>query len=133
MKHPKRIIANIMEILIGIGLIICSCANLLDEFWSGMGGALIAVGGLQLFRLLRYSADKAYQEAVDVAVNDERNKYISMKAWSWAGYLFVLIAAVASIVLKILGYDVYVSFASGCVCLILVLYWLSYLILRKKY
>jgi uncharacterized membrane protein len=133
MKHPKRIIANIIEILIGICLIICSCVNLLDEFWSGMGGALIAVGALQLFRLLRYSTDKAYQETVDVAVNDERNKYISMKAWSWAGYLFVLIAAVATIVLKVLGYDTLVPIASGCVCLIVILYWLSYLILRKKY
>ena len=133
MRKNQRFIASIVEILIGICLIVCSVPGWVDEYWCGMGTALLVVGALQLARLFRYTTDKDYKEAVDVAVNDERNRYISMKAWSWAGYFFVMIAAAASIALKLIGYDDLVPIASGSVCLILVLYWLSYLFLRKKY
>lgn len=133
MRSSKRFIACIVEIAVGAALLICNFAGLVDEFWSGMGTALIVVGGLLLIRQIKYKTNDTYREKVDVEINDERNKYISMKAWSWSGYLFVLIAAVAAIALKILGQDELVYFASGSVCLIVVLYWLSYLVLRKKY
>lgn len=133
MRSNKRLVASMIEIAVGAALLICALAGLLDEFWSGMGVALIVVGGLFLFRQIKYKTNESYKESVDVEVNDERNKYLSMKAWSWAGYLFVLIAAVGAIVLKILGREELVYMASGSVCLIVVLYWLSYVVLRKKY
>lgn len=133
MRNCKRLIVSVLEILIGVGLLIGNFAGLVDEYWSGMGTALIVVGGIFLIRNIRYRTNETYRDAVDVAVNDERNKYIAMKAWSWAGYLFVMISAFASIMLKILGYDELVLMASGSVCLIIVLYWLSHLWLRKKY
>ena len=133
MRSNKRLIASIVEIALGAVLLVCNLAGLLDEFWSGMGAALIVVGGLFLMRQIRYKTNETYRESVDVEVNDERNKYISMKAWSLAGYLFVLIAAVGAIVLKIAGRDDLVFMASGSVCLIVVLYWLAYMVLRKKY
>ena len=118
---------------IGLALLISNLAGLVDEFWSGMGAALIVVGALFLIRQIRYKTNETYRESVDVEVNDERNKYLSMKAWSWAGYLFVIIAAVSAIVLKLLGHETLVYVASGSVCLIMVLYWISYMILRKKH
>ena len=133
MKSNKRLIACIVEIAIGLALLICNLAGLTDAFWSGMGTALIVVGVIFLIRQIKYQTSETYRESVDVEVNDERNKYLSMKAWSWAGYLFVLIAAVGAIVLKIAGRDDLVYMASGSVCLIMVLYWLAYVILRKKY
>lgn len=133
MKGNKRLISAVIEIVIGVILSILSFISAIDEYWGGMGTALTVVGGIFLLRQIRYKTNKEYQQSVDVEVNDERNKFISMKAWSWAGYLFVIIAAAASIVLKIVGLDEYVYFASGCVCSIVILYWLSYLVIRKKY
>lgn len=133
MSKSKRLIANIIEIAVGIGLSVCGYAGIIDEYWGGMGTALVVVGCLQLFRQIRYCTSDSYKEEVDVQANDERNRYLQMKAWSWAGYFFVMIAAFASIILKIMGYDQYVYFASGSVCLIILLYWISYVILRKKY
>ena len=133
MKTNKRFIASIAEIAVGIILFICNLAGIIDDYWSGMGTALIIVGVLQLIRQIKYRTNEAYREAVDVEVNDERNKSLSMKAWSWAGYWFVMIGAVASVVLKILGQDELVPVAAGSVCLVMVLYWLSYLHLKKKY
>ena len=133
MNKNKLFIANILKIGIGIILAVCGYTGFIDEYWGGMGTALIMVGAIMLLRQIRYRTDEMYKENVDVQVNDERNKYLRMKAWSWTGYLFVLIAAFATILLKIMGMDQYALAASGCVCLMVVLYWFSYLILNKKY
>lgn len=133
MKFNKRLTANITEIIIGVILTICGATGLLDSYWSGMGTALIVVGGLMMIRQVRYSTNAEYKESVDVQIQDERNKFLRMKAWSWAGYFSVLIGAVASIVLRILGQDQLSQFAGLSVCLLMVLHWLSYWVLKKKY
>ncbi len=128
-----RWILSILYGIIGISLIVCNLLKLVDDYWSGMGAALLAVGVLQLIRLIRYKSDPQYKETTDTAVNDERNRFLSTKAWSWAGYLYIMIAAVGSIVFKLLDQETLMFAASGSVCIILILYWLSYLIVRKKY
>ena len=133
MKKNKRLIANIIEVSLGAILVLLGYCQIIDAFWSGMGTALIIVGGLMLIRQIRYRTNDTYKENVDVENNDERSKILRIKAWSWAGYLFVMIGAFGAIILKILDLDQYVPIASGSVCLIMVLYWLSYLVLRRKY
>lgn len=129
----KRLIANIIEVLAGAALAVCGYAGILDSFWSGMGTALVIIGGILLLQQIRYRIDKAYQENVDLETNDERNKYLRVKAWSWAGYIFVMITALGAIALKIVGLEQYVPIASGSACLMMVLYWVSYLVLQRKY
>lgn len=131
--NNKRLIASIVEIVLGVVLTVCGALGVVDSYWSGMGSALIVVGAIFLIRQIRYKTDKTYQENVDVENHDERNRYIGMKAWSWAGYLFVMLSAVASIALKIAGLDLYSQIAGFAVCILVILYWVSYLILRKKY
>lgn len=133
MKATKRMIANIVEIVLGVILTILGYTGVVDSYWSGMGTALIFVGIIFLFRTFRYKTNTEYKEKVDVEVNDERNKYLRMMAWSWTGYFFVLIAAFASIIFRILGYNQYSMMAGYAVCLLITLYWISFLILRRKH
>lgn len=133
MKNSKRLTASIVELLLGIGLIIAGTCGWIDEYWSGMGTALIFVAAIWLLRSIRYKTNADYREKVDVAVQDERNKFIALRAWAWAGYLFVFIGAVATIALKIMGHEDLMMVTSGSVCLIVLLYWVSNLVLRKKY
>ena len=128
-----RIIASIIELVIGFALVVCSGFNLVDEFWSGCGVALIVVGALFLFRSIKYHTNKDYREEIDIKNSDERNRYLSMKAWSWAGYLFVLIASFGTIAFKFAGKEELMMLCSGAVCLVILLYWISYIIVRKKY
>ena len=131
--NNKRFIASIMEIVLGVVLSVCGAIGLIDSYWTGMGGGLIGVGIVFLIRSIRYKRDPEYKEEYDVEMNDERNKFIRLKAWSWAGYLFVMIAAVASIAFKLAGREDLMMFCSGAVCLVLVLYWVSYMVLKNKY
>lgn len=133
MKENKRIIVSIMWVIIGMVLIGLSFAGIVDEFWSGMGSGLLVVGIIQLIRFYRLQKNEAYREKMEIEASDERNHFIRNKAWAWSGYLFILISAVACIVFKIMGQDLLSMAASGAVCLMLILYWISFIILKRKY
>ena len=45
----------------------------------------------------------------------------------------MLTAAVGSIVFKLLGREDLMMLASGSVCLMITFYWVSHMVLRKKY
>ena len=132
-KIIARAIVAALYFIIGASIGIYGEFGTIDSYWSGLGTALAVVGALQMIRIIRYNTSDKYKEATDTAVNDERNRFLSTKAWSWAGYLYIMLAAVGSIVFKLLNEEVLMMAASGSVCIILVLYWISYFILRKKY
>ena len=115
-------------VLIGLGF-----AEVVDEFWSGMGSALLVIGIVRLLRFYRLKKNEGYREKMETAQTDERNQFIRMKAWSWAGYLFIMVTAIATIIFRILGQDLLSQVAGYSVCLMLVLYWVSYFVLKKKY
>ena len=129
----KRIVIQILEIAAGIILLGLGIAGKVDEFWSGMGGALIGVGTMYLVQTVRYQKNEAYRENVDTERSDERNKFLQMKSWQMAAGCFTMIAAVGTFVFKFAGKEDLMMLCSGAVCLLLVLYWICFLYLRKKY
>ena len=133
MKYDRRMVLSIFWVLLGAALFICSALGMVDRYWSGMGGGLLGVGIVQLIRHIRSRKNEDYREKVDVANSDERNRFLTGKAWAWAGYLFVLISGVATIALKVAGQDVWSLACSYALCLLLVLYWGAYLVLKQKY
>jgi len=128
-----RRLLSVVWVVIGLVLIGLAFAGKVDSFWNGMGSALLIVGALQLLRYHRFNKNEAYRERMEIEVNDERNHFIRNKAWAWSGYLFILIAGVSVVVFKIIGQELLSMVASMAVCLILVLYWVSYYVLKRKY
>ena len=133
MKNGRRIIGNVVCIVLGVVLFGLGFADVLDSFWSGMGGALMAVGIVRAIQILRYSKDKAYREEKEIEAKDERNHFIRNKAWAWVGYLFVIITAVSTIVFKLMKQDLLSIAAGTAVCILVVLYWGCFMVLKKKY
>ena len=131
--NKKNRFVSLLWVLLGVVLTVCAAAGALDSYWYSFGMALLVVGGLQLWRQRRYRKNEAYREKVDTETGDERNRFIANKAWAWAGYGFVMIAAVASIAFKIAGREDLMMFCSFSVCLMVLLYWGSYMILKRKY
>ena len=129
----KKNIYPILLLVAGLTLAGLGIAEIVDEFWSGMGSALAVIGIIRLLRFYRLKKNDSYREKMETAVTDERNQFIRMKAWSWAGYLFIMVSAIATIIFRVLGQDLLCQVASGAVCLMLVLYWVSYFVLKKKY
>lgn len=132
MRGMRPIYVNIFWIVLGSGILIASMAGMLGDMYSGFGGGLIGVGTIQLIRAIQYRTNPEVREKYDTAMNDERNRYLRTKAWAWAGYLFVLIMALVTIGCMLLSKPVLMQFAGFTVCLLLVLYWGSYVYLSHK-
>lgn len=115
-------------VLFALGLM-----EIVDAFWNGMGAALIVVGVIRLAQFFRFRKDEAYREKMETETSDERNRFIRNKAWAWSGYLFVIIAAVSTIVFRVMGQELISRVAGFAICVLLILYWGSYLVLQKKY
>lgn len=134
MKNDKmRFVFSIIWLVLGLILVGLAFAGYVDDFWSGMGSALVVIGALQLLRRHRFNKNEKYREKVNIEENDERNQFLRSKAWAWTGYIFVLSVAVLSIVLRILGQDMLSSAASLAVCYMLIVFWISYAVLKRKY
>ena len=133
MRKNKAVIAATVYMFLGAILLWLGLTEVIDPFWSGMGSALIAVGVVRLVHMYRFHKDESYREKTQTEQTDERSHFLRNKAWAWAGYLFVLVSGVATIALKVMGQDMWSLAASYALCLLLVLYWGSYLVLKRKY
>ena len=134
MNNNRRLVLSIFWVVLGLVLVVLSIMEVLDSsVYAGMGGALTAVGALQVIRNLRYRGNEEYREKVDTEVNDERNRFLRMKSWSWAGYIVVLVEAIGVVVAMIMGKETVQMILCYSVCLILCAYWISYLVLSRKY
>ena len=133
MRTDRSIIGGVLYIALGAVLLGLGIAQVVDAFWSGMGSALMAVGVIRIVHFVRFRKDETYRENQEIAKTDERIRFLRSKAWAWAGYLFVLMAAAGAIAFKLLGQDLLSIAAGGAVCLLVILYAFCYLALRKKY
>lgn len=134
MYNNKRLFLSVFWVVLGAVLLILSVTGKLDStLYAGMGGGLIAVGLLQIARNLRYRRDPAYREKIDTEVSDERNRFLRMKSWSWAGYITVIAEGIAAIVAAVKGQETVQLVLSYSVCLLLAAYYISYLVLSRKY
>jgi len=133
MKSGRKLFIYILYIVLGTTLFSLGCMEIVDSFWSGMGSALIVISVVRLIQFYRFRKDEAYREKVEIETSDERNRFLRNKAWAWSGYLFILITSVFVIVLRVAGQELLSQAASYAVCLMLILYWVCYLVLRKKY
>ena len=133
MRSNKTMIASILFMLLGVTLAVLNFAEIVDSYWGGMGSAFIAVGIVRLIQFIRLQKNADYRERMHTDANDERNRFLRNKAWAWAGYWFVMLSAIGTIIFKLLGREDLTMFCAFSVCFIMVLYWLSWLWLKKKY
>lgn len=132
-KNNSGMIKCAVMMLIGVGASIAAYCGIGSETLYSFGIAMILMGMLRTMKQVRYHKDKTYQEQMDIERQDERNKFLSMKAWSWSGYLFVVGAGFVTIAGMLLKQTLVMQVASWCVCIMVLLYWICYIVLRKKY
>lgn len=133
MYDNKRLFLSIFWVILGAVLLILAVTEKLDSRYAGMGGGLLVVGALQIARNLRYRRDPAYREKIDTEVSDERNRFLRMKSWSWAGYITVIAEGIAAVVAAVRGQETVQMVLSYSVCLLIGAYYISYLVLSRKY
>ena len=103
-----------------------------NEYISVLGAALITVGALQMVKYFRITRSEESVRSREIKEKDERNVSIAHRAKSMAFSMYILLACAASIVLGIMGRAQIAQVLSGNVCVMLVIYWVSYFIIRNK-
>ena len=133
-KLQARLYIAVSYIVIGLVLIAAdTLSHFENQFFFSFGMALMVMGILRLIRHRKITKDEATIHRQEVAETDERTLMMAEKARSWAFSYSILIAGIAVIVLSLLGkHDAAQPFA-WYVCGQIGLYWICWLILRKKY
>lgn len=132
--NKKRLMLSIAWVAIGTVLWILSLTEKIpSDMWGGIGGGLIAVGIMQISKHIKYRTNEEYRKKTDISLNDERNRYIAVKAWSWTGYTVVIASSVLSLIFLALGEKDISRIMGFYVCAEILIYYISYIILKSKY
>lgn len=130
----KRLYWAVSYLALGIILNITAFVTASEnEFLSVFGSALLVMGIVRIVRHVRLVRSDAAVKKQEIAETDERNIMLAEKARSWAYSLTITIAGAAVIVLSLLGYQEQVLPLAWLVCGMTLLYWICWIIIRKKY
>lgn len=129
----KSVFFAALWVVCGFGMVIFSFVKgQAPDQVTYVGGVIGVIGVLQSIRCFLYFTNAEYREKIDISKNDERNTYITNKAWTWAVYCYVIIMIISMMVQLLLGMDSY-RIVLVCLCVILVLFGSFYLFLNRKY
>ena len=133
-KMKQRLYMAYLFILFGIVLVAVAAWKQLDnEFFFAYGVALFVIG---IVRLRQYRKQMASQEAMrtqEIQETDERNIMLANKAKSWAFWWYIIICGTAVFVLEFMGKVELATLLAFSVCALMVLYWICYYTLKRKY
>lgn len=135
MKNSKsRTLWYVMLLIVG-GVLFLSSEILeeIDSFWGGLGIALSILAILRLLQLTRIKTSEEYAKKWVISNKDERNIYISNEARAKTFLYTVIIEAILIIIFTALNMTDYIRVLSCVLVGQIVIYWLLFLILRKKY
>ena len=133
-KMKQRKIIALSYMVLGLVLILTDPARGADNsFYTAFGIALALMGILRIFQYRKITRNKQTMRKQEVAESDERTRMIAERARSWAFSLSVTGSGIVVIVLNLLGrHEEALPFA-WYVCGMVVLYWVSFFMIRKKY
>lgn len=118
-----------------LGIVMISISFILkadDSFLSSFGFALFVVGIARIKRHFTIIKSEESIKKQEIKENDERNIAIANKSKSYAFSVYAFLSGIAIIVFEILGFSDYVMVISVSLCILLLLYYISYLIIRKR-
>ena len=132
-KLKIRLSVAIGYILLGALLCVLFCGLMLkNDYIAAMGFSLIVVGALQMWKYFRITKSEESMRSREIKEKDERNISIAHRSKSMAFSMYILLACAASIVLGIMGRVQIAQVLSGNVCVMLLIYLLSCIIIRNK-
>ena len=132
-KLRVRLFIAIGYIVLGLAMgIIFNILKTENSFFSSFGFALVVIGIVQIRNYRIITKDEESIRKREIAESDERNISIANKAKSYAFAIYVVVACVSVILLEIANKTDLAIILSATVSLLILVYWISYFIIRKK-
>lgn len=133
-KMKQRLVIAISYILFGVALTVIAYVTKTENYFlTPFGIAMVIMGVLRIGQYRKITKNDDALRQRELAETDERNRMIAEKARSWAFSFSMLVAGLAVIVLSLLNCPDLAQPLAWFVCLMTVLYWVFYLVARRKY
>ncbi len=134
-KKKLRVRLSLAIVYIILGLLLMIVFNFTktpNELLSTFGLAMTVVGIARLRNYLRITKSEETIKRQQILETDERNVSIMNKAKSASFNLYIILVGIAAIVLHLFEKTQVATILSYSVCLLALLYWISYFIINKK-
>lgn len=129
-----RFYMNAGFILIGAAGMAMKFAGLITgEIIPMLGLAVLIIGFIRLIRYKRITSDKESFSRQRIVENDERNIMICTKARSTAAVICIFIFFAAIIFMDLINFDIAARIISYIICVYLIVYIVSYLVIKRRY
>ena len=132
-KMMWRIWVYITYILIGAVFCVLRYLGMGSDMLFSIGVAFIVCGAVQSVRIIRLVNNPEKMEERSIAEKDERNIMLWNKARSLAFAIYIFAAAIGMAVMYIMGQETVGLTLAYSICGLVIIYWISYYILRSKY
>lgn len=134
-KLQSRLHLAAAYMAIGLVLTIVAFVTKTDNYFiSSFGIGLIVNAILRFRQYRRITKDESTIKQQEIAEKDERNLMLLEKARSWAFGFYIWFTGTVLIVFAILGvHETLVQMISYSICLMVLIYWICYYILKRKY
>ncbi|MBQ4346991.1 MAG: hypothetical protein IJC39_00905 [Firmicutes bacterium] len=104
-----------------------------DGFLSVFSVVLVVSGAARIRKYLLILKNKDLLIKMETKETDERNVMLVDKARSIAFFAYIILSCVGIMFFHATGRAQQANIISSMLCIMLVIYWLSYFVLRKKY
>ncbi len=132
-KLKQRFWLAIAYIVIGAALFIVCTFVKENDFLSPFGFAFVVMGIARLRNYFMITKNEETIKKQRIVENDERNIAIVQKAKSIAFGVYIIIASIAAVVLRLFNMTDMSKLIAYTVCAFVFIYWVSYFIIRKRY
>lgn len=103
-----------------------------NAFMSGFGTGFGFVGIFNIIKIIRIMNDKDKLKKLEIKENDERNKKIVNLSYALSFRIFIMLEAIACLVLTIMQYNDYVMIIAYILCCQLITYLLCTFIISRR-
>lgn len=133
-KLKTRLYVAVSYIVLGLLLILADVVkNSGNYYFFSFGLTLMIMGVLRIFQYRKITRDDKTVRKQELKETDERTRMISERAKSWAFSFSLLVCGIVVIVLSLMGYHDQAQPFTWYICGMVVLYWIFWFILGKKY
>mgnify|MGYP003302918955 CR=1 FL=1 len=133
-KLKQRLAIALSYILLGLALVIADILKGFDNyFFFSFGFALVIMGILRLFRYRRITKNDQSLRKQELIESDERIRMMAERARSWCFSLTVMLSGIAVLILSLMGEHTLAQPIAWFVCGMVLLYWICFAFLSKKY
>lgn len=101
-------------------------------FFSGFSSAITVAGAVMLIRYIRCMNNPERFQKAYTEYADERNRFVLMKSYFYSAYIFILLMALATIVVYFLGMPLIIGRTlAACICVFALIIAITYRVMNR--